>query len=362
VSSRRSVIAGALAVAAAARVVPAAAQNDAMKALIAAAKAEGSVVVDGPPIDGVRQAFVDGFQRAYGIPVSYISSGSSASGARVRAERAAGKYLLDVFVSGGDTPLLTFLPAGWLDKVEPILIAPDVVDKRKWKDGHIWYMDDGHTILRTLQFITPELVINTKLVKPGELTTWKALLDPKWQGKIVAKDPLTYGAGSQVNSYLYLTFGPDYVKKFYQEQKPVLSRNGRQSMQWLADGTYPIVLGPDTADMISFKKLGYPLEAVLPSDGPSMLNCGWGLVCLMNKAPHPNAAKLFVNWIAGHAGQQMYANANLSVSLRTDVKYDGLPAYLFPQRGVKYLDTSDWKFVTETHEASLNKVQALLGN
>ena len=93
-----------------------------------------------------------------------------------------------------------------------------------------------------------------------------------------------------------------------------------------------------------------------------MLNCGWGLVCLMNKAPHPNAAKLFVNWIAGRAGQEMYANANLSVSLRTDVKYDGLPAYLFPQRGIKYLDTSDWKFVTETHEASLNKVQALLGN
>src|SRR5271170_2392629 len=109
---RRQVLAGALAAVAAAQTRPVLAQSDALKALVDAAKAEGSVVVDGPPIDTCRQAIVDGFQTAYGIPVSYISSGSSASGARVRAERAAGKYLLDVFVSGGDTPPLTFLPSG----------------------------------------------------------------------------------------------------------------------------------------------------------------------------------------------------------------------------------------------------------
>ena len=105
-----------------------------MSALVSAAKAEGSVVVDGPPYDAVRTAFVEGFQRAYGIPLSYISSGSSQSGARVRAERAAGEYLLDVFISGPDTPIFTFLPGGWLDKVEPALVAPDVIDKHKWKE------------------------------------------------------------------------------------------------------------------------------------------------------------------------------------------------------------------------------------
>src|SRR5580692_9094314 len=176
--SRRAAIAGTLALAAAAH-LPVSAQNDAMKALADAAKAEGSVTVDGPPIDDVRVAITQGFQSAYGIPVSYISSGSSASGARVRAERAAGKYLLDVFVSGGDTPPLTFLPAGWLDKVEPILIAPDVIDKRKWKDGHLWYADPANTILRVQQFVVPELAINTKYIHPRDVSTWRALLDPK---------------------------------------------------------------------------------------------------------------------------------------------------------------------------------------
>jgi iron(III) transport system substrate-binding protein len=99
----------------------AAESGDAMAALVAAAKTEGSVVVDGPPTDAVRLALTEGFQKKYGIPVSYIGSGGGPSGARVRAERAAGKYLLDVLVSGSDTPIVTFLPAGWVDKIEPAL-------------------------------------------------------------------------------------------------------------------------------------------------------------------------------------------------------------------------------------------------
>jgi ABC-type Fe3+ transport system substrate-binding protein len=132
-------------------------------------------------------------------------------------------------------------------------------------------------------------------------------------------------------------------------------------MQWLAEGSYPIVLGPDLAEMINFKRLGYPIEVVLPPDGPTMLTAGWGLVCLMNKAPHPNAAKLFVNWIAGRNGLEVFANSTQSASLRTDVKYDNLPAWLFPQKGSTYMDTSEWKFVTQQHEAALDKVQELLG-
>jgi iron(III) transport system substrate-binding protein len=359
--SRRAAIAGAIALAAAARTAPAGAQSDALKALVAAAKAEGSVVVDGPPIDVVRDVITQGFQRDYGIPVSYISSGSSASGARVRAERAAGKYLLDVFVSGGDTPLLTFLPAGWLDRVEPALVAPDVIDKRKWKDGHLWYMDDDHTILRVLSFVTPELVINTKLVKPGEITTWKSLLDPKWQGKIVAKDPGTSGAGTSLIAMLYILFGPDYVKKLYRDQKPVISRDGRQAAQFLAQGSYAVLLGPETTAVDQFKRLGYPIDYVFPTDAPNVLSGGWGLISLLNKAPHPNAAKLFVNWLAGRGAQGPFAKSVVSASLRTDIARDDVPPWVFPQKGAKYMDTYDYKFVTEQREAAVAKARDLLG-
>jgi iron(III) transport system substrate-binding protein len=359
--SRRAAIAGAAATLAAAHGAPVFAQSNAMAALAAAAKAEGSVTVDGPPIDTVRAGMVAGFQDAYGIPVSYISSGSTASGARVRAERAAGKYLLDVFISGSDTPTMTFLPSGWLDRVEPILIAPDVVDKSKWKLGRLLYEDDAHTILRVFQYVNAELAVNTQLVKPSEVTAWKSLLDPKWEGKLIIKDPAVAGAGTSLIGYFYHVFGADFVRKLYRDQKPVISRDPRQAAQWLAQGSYPILVGPDPTAVDRFKQLGYPVAPAFPADGPGVLTGGWGLISLMNRAPHPNAAKLFVNWLAGRAALEKFANAALSVSLRNDVKYTNSPAYVFPQNNVKYLDTYDFKYITEQRDYAIAKARELLG-
>jgi iron(III) transport system substrate-binding protein len=333
---------------------------DSMDALVAAAKAEGGVVVDGPPIDATRQAISSGFQTAYGIPVTYISSGSSTSGARVRAERAAGKYLLDVFISGSDTPTLTFLPSGWLDRVEPILVAPDVLDVRKWRNGHLLFEDDAHTILRVIQSVSPQLAVNTSLVKRRELTMWHHLLEPRFTGKFIAKDPSISGAGASLISYFYINFGADFVKKLYVDQKPFISRDPRQAVQALAQGNYAALVGPDPAGVALFQKQGYALAIAFPTDGPDVLTGGWGLVSLLNKAPHPNAAKLFINWFAGRDAQDAFQRTTISASLRTDVSREGLPTYIFPKPGGKYMDTYNYKFVTEERDAAFTRARELL--
>lgn len=335
--------------------------NDAFNAMIAAAKAEGAVTVDGPPIDAVRDALTSGFQKKYGIPVSYISSGSGPSGARVRAERAAGKYLLDVFVSGSDTPIMTFLPSGWLDRIEPILIQPDAVDPKAWKDGHVWYADPQHTILRTMQYVAVELAVNTRLVAPKDIPTWKSLLDPKWKGKLLVKDPTLPGSGQSLNSYFYINFGSDFVHKLYIDQKPTFSGDARQGAQMLAQGSYPIWVGGEWGQLDTFRKIGYPIEPVTPTDGPGILTGSFGLVNLMNKAPHPNAAKLYVNWIAGREGEALFAKALLAASLRTDIKQDWMPSFELTQPGRKYYDAYDYKFITVERNAALEKFKALLG-
>ena len=335
--------------------------NDAMTALIAAAKAEGAVVVDGPPSDADRIALADGFQAKYGISVSYISSGSGPSGARVRAERAAGKYLLDVFISGSDTPILTFLPSGWLDRIEPALIEPDVVNSKDWKDGHLWYADPQHTILRVFQYVAVELMVNTKLVQPKEIPTWHSLLDPKWKGRLLIKDPRLPGAGQSLNSYFYIHFGPDFVRKLYIDQQPVFSGDARQGAQWIAQGNYPIWIGGEWGQLDNFRKLGYPVAPVLPTDGPGILTGAFGLVSLMNHAPHPNAAKLFVNWLASPDGQIAFGRAMVAGSLRTDIKQDWMPSFEMTQPGRQYYDAYDYKFITVDRDAALAKFNALLG-
>lgn len=339
----------------------AAGSADAFNALVAAAKAEGSVVVDGPPNDAVRDALTNGFQKKYGISVSYISSGSGPSGARVRAERTAGKYLLDVFVSGSDTPIMTFLPSGWLDRIEPALIEPDVADGKDWKDGHLWYADPQHTILRVFRYVAVELMINTKLVKPNEVTTWRSLLDPKWRGKLLIKDPRLPGSGQSLNSYFYIHFGPEFVRKLYIDQQPVFSGDARQGAQWLAQGSYPIWVGGEWGAADTFRQLGYPVAPVLPTDGPGILTGSFGLISLMNRAPHPNAAKLFVNWLAGREGETLFAKAMLAGSLRTDIKQDWMPSFQMMQPGRSYYDAYDYTFITVDRDAALAKFKALLG-
>jgi iron(III) transport system substrate-binding protein len=329
--------------------------------LVEAAKREGNVVVDGPPIDTVRTALTAAFKEKYGITVSYISSGSSKSGARVRAERAGEKYLLDVFISGADTPLLTFKASNWLERIEPILIDPDVADPSKWTDNHIWYEDPEHTILRLFRYATPNLAINTKVVGPNEITKWADLVDPKWQGKIAAKDPALSGAGASLISYFYLFFGPDFVKKLYQDQKPFISREPRQAVQWLAQGTYPIVVGPDQNELKRFADLQYPVGPVFPTDGPGIVSGGWGIVALLNKAPNPNAAKLFVNWLASKEGLEVFGRATISPTLRKDVPTDWAPVYTVPVEGKKYVDTYEYDFVIKQRDVAFDKVQKLLG-
>ncbi len=332
----------------------------AFDALIAAAQKEGELILDGPPIDDTREALSNGFKARYGIKVSYISSGSAKSAARVRAERAAGKFMLDIFLSGADTPLLSFLPNGWLDPASPAIIDPQVIDPQKWQDGHIWYADPDKRVIRLLRYVTPTLAINTKLIPKGELTTWRGVLDSKWRGQLIAKDPGVTGSGASLIAYFYLQFGPDFVKSLYIDQKPVISRDSRQAAQALAVGNAPLWVGPDQTEVVRFQKLGYPIEFVQPTDGPGIISGGWGFLGLMNKPPHPNAAKLFINWLMSTEGQTAFGKTVNSLSLRTDVNESWAPDFARPDPKKEYLDTYNYNFILEKRDPAFEKAKALL--
>ncbi len=70
----------------------------------------------------------------------------------------------------------------------------------------------------------------------------------------------------------------------------------------------------------------------------------------VNHAPHPNAAKVFINWLLSRKGQMtlqriMRKTENPADSLRVDIPQDDVPYLSRRVEGVKYLDTSkpEWQ-------------------
>jgi len=332
--------------------------------LVAAAKREGKVVVTGPPDPQVRQELPAAFKARYGITVEYLGARTSDIAARLRAERSAGLYTIDVALSGIQTMATIYHREKVLDPIKSVLIMPEVVDVSKWKDGKLPFVDpERQYVLRVFNSVTPQFYINTREVKTGDLRTARDLLDPKWRGKISAEDPNSPGSGSAQAARYYLQLGEEFVKKLYVDQKPVISRERRQLTDWLVRGTYPIALNADEDEVERLRKEGMPVAAVhsLP-DFSGATNTGEGQIGMFKNAPHPNAAKLFINWIASKEGLGIYARARGRAPTRNDIdERSFLPEVSIPRPGVKYFDTADWELTVTTREKISARMKELLG-
>ncbi|MDB5729382.1 MAG: hypothetical protein JWQ00_2587 [Noviherbaspirillum sp.] len=331
---------------------------------IAAAKKEGKVVVTGPPDPQVRQMVPAAFKARYGINVEYLGIRTSDIASRLRSERSAGMYTIDVVLGGIQTMATGFYREKTLEPLKPLLIMPEVVDASKWKAGKLPFVDpEQQYILRLFSSVTPSFYINTDVVKPGEISKASDLLDPKWRGKISAEDATLSGSGSAQAARYYLQLGEDFVKKLYIDQKPVISRERRQLTDWLVRGTYPIALNADEDEVERLRQEGMPVAAVyaLP-DLPGGTNTGEGQLGVFKNAPNPNAAKLFANWIASKEGLETYARARGRSPTRNDTaERSFLPAASIPRPGETYFDTADWELTVTKKEKIRARMKELLG-
>jgi iron(III) transport system substrate-binding protein len=294
--------------------------------------------------------------------MEYLGGRSSELAGRLRAERQAGIHSIDAAFAGIQSMALTFHREKMLQPLKPALQLPEVVDGKKWKKGKLWFSDpEDQYILRIANSVTTMFHINTSEVKPDELRSAEDLLNPKWKGKIALQDPTIPGSGSNQAAHLYYQLGEDFVKQLYVDQKPMISRDTRQITDGLARGTYPITLGAEDADVEKLRKEGIPL-AILEkfSDLYPEISASFGQVALLDNAPHPNAAKVFVNWIASKEGSEVFNRAMGTVPTRNDIDESFVPAQIIPREGVQYFDTYDWEFTVTKKEMVRKRMKELL--
>src|SRR5262249_55260554 len=149
-------------------------------------------------------------------------------------------------------------------------------------------------------------------------------------------------------AYLYETFGADYVRRLYVDQDAFLSRDHRQSADLLARGSHPIAIALQSqeADRIMKEVPSIVMIPGLPA-GPGYVAGGYGLVGVFDRAPHPNAARLFANWIASREGSQLLQETNRELSTRNDVDVSTFRDSLMPRTDVTYLDSYEWDWVLQ---------------
>ena len=321
--------------------------------LAAEARSERRVVVIGPAHQGVRRILPEAFKKRFGIEMEYMGGSGGNQVSRIQAERAAGHYTIDVALAGIQTLATVMYAEKMLDPVKPLLVVDDALAGPQWRTGEPWFIDpEKMYALRLFSYVGEMFTINTKYVKAEEIKSARdLLLDPRWRGKIVAHDPTGSGTGSNVATQYYLKLGgEEFLRKFYVEQKPQLSRNERQITDWLLRGTYPIVVGGDFAEVEKMREEGHPVQSIyrLPDLAP-MISGGNGNVVLFNRAPNPKSAKLLINWLASREGLEVYARASERATNRTDVNEAAfLSEHVIPQPGQEYFDSYDWEFSVET--------------
>lgn len=354
-----------LALAALCSATAAAAQGDAKawNELVAAAKTEGKVVVLAPPDPQFRKELPPAFRARFGITLEYYGGRSSEVAVKLRAERQAGIGTVDAALSGMQTMSLVFHKEGMLAPLRPALVLPDVVDPGKWKAGKLWFMDpDDQYVLRLFNALQASFFVHTGHVKMAEIRSARDLLDPRFQGKISTHDPTVPGSGSGLAARFHVQFGEDFVRKLYLDQKPGIARDRRQITDWLARGRYPIALAAEDDEVDRLRAEGFPIESVysLP-DLPASLSAGVGLLAIFNNAPHPNAARVFANWIASKEGLELYVRTRGEAPTRNDIderKY--VPEAQIPRQGANYFDGNGWDFTIGPKETVRLRVKELL--
>jgi ABC-type Fe3+ transport system substrate-binding protein len=213
-----------------------------------------------------------------------------------------------------------------------------------------------------MESVQNQIIINTDFVSRAELRRSDDLLNPKFQGKIASQDPSQQGGGDAVAGYFLYHKGEDFVRRLYIDQKPAYSRDDRQMADALARGVYPINLTMTEEDVLTLMRDGIKVEAFWFEDIPPQIGAGGSFIVVLNPAPHPNAAKLWINWYASKEGQELAVPALGQPSNRVDVEANGkLPKFLVPEPGRQYFDINDWSFAT-TEEAPLRaRMRAIVG-
>ena len=310
--------------------------------MIDAAKKEGHLVV-ATYAGTANRKVMDAFEAAYpGITVEQTGFQSSSRDffPRFFQERQAGLYQWDLILVPSTEVIVQAIPQNVVDPVRPLIVNPELLQDSTWQDGfEAGWLDKArqysYAITRSR---SQALWIDTNQVQDGEIKSYRDLLDPKWKGKILAGDLRTKGSGYWPGTTLRVKTGSDaIISQLWKDQQPTLSTDARQLTEQVVRGAFPIGLGAVSKSiLIDFLAQGQGKNLKpIPTVEIDYVNSADHVLHYANKAPNPNAARLFVNWVLSKEGSAIYSKNLEDNSRRADVA--PFDPDLTPEKGLDYV-------------------------
>jgi len=294
----------ALAVLAPARVSPATAF---VTPDVAKAKAEGLVVFYTSVDVSVAERLARDFQAKYGIKVQVERTGSERVFQRIGQEMGSNLHVADVVNTSDAANFLVWKNSGWLANVR----LDDI--ERFWPPQ---FRDRDATFATWRATLSP-IAYNVSLVKPADAPkTWADLLKPQWKGKLVKAHPAYSGSEMTANYELMKAFGWPYLQKLG-EQKVMQVQSSTEPPKVLSRGEQPVMAGGNEYVVFQLQSQGSPLVIVYPPEGTPFETSP---AAVFKDAPHPNAARLFYQYLFSKDTQQMLVEFGGLRSVRAGLK------------------------------------------
>jgi iron(III) transport system substrate-binding protein len=238
-------------------------------------------------------AAIDAFNKDFPkIRGAYLRLQTGALYSKILAERSAGRFDVDVIQFSDTGTAIDFQKRGAFDRY--VTAEAAAYDPASFSDPQGYYFCSGITFAG--------IAYNTDKVKPEDAPkSWKDLLDPRWANVTSTKQSTS---GMQFVAWYELRklYGDSYWKAFA-KQRPHGFDSRAQLFDRLAKGDDKICALAEWAGYVLYHDRKAPIAFVAPEDGLPATALATGVV---EKAPHPEAARLFIDWLASPRGQAVY--------------------------------------------------------
>jgi iron(III) transport system substrate-binding protein len=267
-----------------------------------AARAEGSLTWYTSTPQDQAQEIANRFQQQTGIQVQVFRSGGEAVMTRFQTELSAGRVVADVITTSDPAAFNGLSRSGALEKFTPAG-AEQVPSTAKSADG-TW-------IAQRLNLIVPAYRTD-KVSNPP--TSFKDLTDGRFKGQLIMADPSFTAFAFLVVHSLARDLGWDYFKNLASSDTMIVQGHAELS-QALISGERSVAIESDAGQLYTDIQKGAPIKIVTPAEGVFLIDSPMAVTA---KAPHPNAAKAFVEFNLSTDVQAVFTRDG-TYAVRTDV-------------------------------------------